>query len=354
MKGGKVEKYVNWNMIKSFEPPTYQVGDLVTYKYKPAVIQKVYLRDDTYSLQYEGDRKWNIVGENDKKKDDYIGRVKWIYLEKRKDTAYVNKKRSDKDTRQEESNSMGCINIGDVVEYGFRGSRKIGIVAKAHRNSTIDNDDEVLYHIEGEDGVMNSNICGRYVRKFQPKVFEVNDFVRMRKESSMGNAVDNEVEYEEGIVTKVHSNKNTYDVKVIEAEFIAHWIQGDEYKQKQWGRKSSPFDRKLREASLDTPGVNFDDSLFDDSFVSTTGRSHRAPSPSLSSTSPSALMTKLLPSGSLFTDSPSSSSTSLAPSPPPSSLSLNHMHDFSLASSYIPYKQYQDSKNFEGNIYYKR
>ena len=335
MKGGKIEKCINWNMIKPFEPPVYQVGDLVTYKYRPAIIQKAYLRDDTYSIRYEGDKNYsNDVNNdihNDLDKDSYRGRVKWIYLERRVDPT------QGKNTKQE-SDNLGHIKVGDAVECGFRGSRKAGIIKRAYVDGDNDDNREVLYDVEGEDGTMITGISARHIRKFQPMIYELNDIVRISRDNR---SIKGEIDYEEGIIVKVHDKKDKYDVKIIEAEFVANWTQGEEYKQTQWGRKPSPFDKKVSYSTdVDSSGVDFNNSLFDDSFMSTSQQPQ-----SLLSTpriSPGPAFSKLLPSGSLFSESPSSSSTALAPSPPPSSLSLGDMHSFSLASTYIPCSVQQD------------
>ena len=326
MRGGKVEKCVNWNMIKSFEPPIYLEGDLVTYQYKPAIIQKAYLRDDTYSLRYEGEEDHTVGSSHVESKQNvskFVEKIKWVYLQKRTGVSLgMNNKQG--------SEVLGRLVVGDAVEFGCRGSRKAGVVIKKNYDENVDEvvDGKILYDIEGEDGVIHKDVSSRHIRRFEPTKFKINDTVLVEKEDVR---LAGQVDYEEGVVVKIHAQENTYDVKIIEAEFVAQWSQGVEYRQTQWGRKASPFDKKTNTSAS---SANFSISLFDDSFSSSLAKSPlplTLPSSSLLPTSPDSSIPGELPSGSLLATSPA-----VATSPLPSSLSLGDMHEFSMASSCIP------------------
>lgn len=321
-----MEKCVNWNMIKSFEPPIYLEGDLVTYQYKPAIIQKAYLRDDTYSLRYEGEEDHTVGSsyvESKQNVSKFVEKIKWVYLQKRTGVSLgMNNKQG--------SEVLGRLVVGDAVEFGCRGSRKAGVVIKKNYDENVDEvvDGKILYDIEGEDGVIHKDVSSRHIRRFEPTKFKINDTVLVEKEDVR---LAGQVDYEEGVVVKIHAQENTYDVKIIEAEFVAQWSQGVEYRQTQWGRKASPFDKKTNTSAS---SANFSISLFDDSFSSSLAKSPlplTLPSSSLLPTSPDSSIPGELPSGSLFATSPA-----VATSPLPSSLSLGDMHEFSMASSCIP------------------
>ena len=135
--------------------------------------------------------------------------------------------------------------------------------------------------------------------------------------------------YHEGVVVKIHGD-NKYDIKVIEADFVARWSQGNQYKTKIWGKKASPFSPKIYDHTAVPSKLG--SSLFDDSSTLFPPSSL----PNLTALDLSQCPQIYPSSKSIFSISPSSSYNVLSSSPPQSSLSLCNMNDFSLASSYIP------------------